>query len=122
MRFLFVLIGTVLFAPHAAAMTAPARPALISTTYVEGVLTHIETFLSAATSGGAGSSCTAAEAIQFEAEAARNLRSIFFDVQAGVTEPARDLERSACFVSDVEALETYLRDLFDLALLSAQSC
>ena len=121
MRFLFILIGTLLFAPHAAALTAPARPAVISTKYVEGVFTHIETFLGSV-SGAASASCTATEAIQSEAEAARNLRRIFFDVQESVGEPARDLERSACFVSDAEALEKYLRDLFDLALMSAASC
>lgn len=121
MRFLFILIGTLLFTQEAAALTAPARPVVISTKYVEGVFTHIETFLGAM-SGAASASCTSSEATQSEAEAARNLRRIFFDVQAAVGESARDLERSACFVSDIEALETYLRDLFDLALSSAQSC
>src|SRR3990167_1192670 len=119
----FVPSMALLFATDAFALTAPARPTVISTKYVEGVLTHIETFLlGAAGSPSASGSCTPIEATKAEAETARNLRSIFFDVQAAIGEPARDLERSACFVSDAEALERYLRDLFDLALTSAASC
>ncbi len=68
-------------------------------------------------------SCAAGEKIRFEAETARALRDVLFDLRGGVIEPSQDIGRTACLRADAEALEGYIRALAELALQSARdSC
>jgi hypothetical protein len=118
MRFFFILAGIVLFTSEAHALSAPPRSTTLSK-YVEGIFDHVETALSTAPSGPGGAPC---DAVKSEAEAARKMRAIFLGIDETVTEAGKDIERTACFRADAEALERYVRALFELALQKSQTC
>ena len=86
--------------------------------YAQNVIQSMDDVLTSASSGGTGTCDGSFNA----AKATRELREILFDTHAAVLEPSKDIKRSACLRSDVEALEKYLRDLIDLMVLSAANC
>jgi hypothetical protein len=113
-----------------AALPTPPLPPVIARPYLDqpdasaplGLFQHIKKYLDDA-QPDPPTSCAADEKIRLEAETARALRDVLFDLRGGVIEPQLDLGRTACVRADAEALEGYIRALSELALQSARdSC
>jgi hypothetical protein len=114
---LLFITGLLLIAQNASALAVPSAPDAISP-YAQEVIQSMDNMLTNASSGSAGN----CDGNFNTAKATRELREILFDTYASVSEPNADIERSACLVNDVEALEIYLRELIDLMIQSASSC
>lgn len=116
MRLLLTILGSLLIAPQALALTVPPKPGVL-TPYVQAVVDYVDDAL--ANVGGSTGTC---DSTYSKAEAARELRSLLFDMDAAVVQPNFDIEQTVCLRNDVQALERYMRDLIDLMLASAYSC
>lgn len=120
MRFLLLLIGLVIPAASASALTVPPLPPAQSP-YIQEVFDAITDSLTAAT-GGTPAACTPFEKDLARKEAAADFRSLFLDPLGGSKEPARDLLRTVCYAFDLQAMERALAALIAQTITSAGNC
>ena len=120
MRFFLLLIGLTLPIASAEALAVPPMPPTQSP-YIQEVFDAITDSLTAAT-GGTPAACTPFEKDLARKEAAANIRLLFADPLGGSKEPARDLDRTACYAHDLQTMEGVLASLIAETIKSAGMC
>ncbi len=118
MRTVFVLIGLLLIPQTASALVPPLAPA-VNSPYIQEVFSEISDRLMNATSSGPAQG-TDFDKKMNKAMYASRLRTLFVDLPGGVIEPSRDINRTACFVHDIRAMEEVLAQLIDGVIAKAE--
>lgn len=119
LRLIFVLIGLTLTSQTVFAIVPPAAPE-VNSPYVQELFGKISDRLVNASSAGPSNGSDYEKKMNKVAAAAR-LRSLFVDLPGGVIEPGRDINRTACFVHDIRAMEEVLAQLIDGVIASAEN-
>lgn len=119
MRILFIILGLTLTTQTAHALVPPSAPA-VNSLYIEEVFSDISNRLINTTSSGPAQGTDYDKRIAKAAAAAR-LRTLFIDLPGGAIEPGRDINRTACFVHDIRAMEEALVQLIDGVISQAEN-
>lgn len=120
MRFLFFLFGLSIPIASAFALEVPPMP-IAQSPYIQEVFNVITTSLTNAT-GGTPATCTPFEKDLARKDAATEIRLLFADPIGAAKEPARDLDRTACYAYDLQAMERVLAQLIAKTIESAGHC
>ena len=119
MRFFFIILGLGLASQTAHALVPPLAPP-VNSLYVQEVFREVSDRLINAESSGPVEGSDYKKKMN-KVRAAARLRSLFVDLPGGVIEPGRDINRTACFVHDIRAMEEALAQLIEGVISSAEN-